>query len=138
MLSKPWDGDTSSPHPPGVRPNYHCPPFSTTTPQVIQKKTYQRAFLAWPRTMGVFLFSQTCRKRRCWIQELRLAVALARKEHAHSTQRDRLTREAAEPSCAACVSVLECTRTMTSPAQFFLNAALCAAMFAQCADRRSR
>jgi len=23
MLSKPWDGDTSSPHPPGVRPNYH-------------------------------------------------------------------------------------------------------------------
>eukprot|EP00966_Prymnesium_polylepis_P040513 940082-Prymnesium_polylepis.1 len=88
--------------------------------------------------MGLFLFSQTCRKKVLDPRTPSCRRFGARKEHAQSTQRHRLTREAAEPSPAACVSVLDCTRTMTSPAENNLKAALCAAMFAQCADRRSR
>ena len=118
-------------------PRDHCPPFSGTTPQVIKKKHISVRF-SRGRERWACSFFRKLAGRRCWIQELRLAVALARKEHAHSTQRDRLTRKAAEPEAAACVSVPDCTRTMTSPAQNFLKAALRAAMFAQCADRRPR
>ena len=102
-----------------------------------KKKTYQRAFLAGPRSMSVFPFLQTCREDLL-DPTIRLPVTLSAQDHAHSTQRDRLTRKAGEPEAAACVSVLDCTRIMTSPAQNFLKAALRAAMFAQCADRRPR
>ena len=118
-------------------PRDHCPPFSSTTPQVIKKNTYQRAFLAGPRWMSAILFSQTCREDLL-DPKTPSCRHFGEKGTRHSTQRHRLTREAVEPSAAACVSVPECIRTMTSPAQIFLKATLRAAMFAQCADRRSR
>eukprot|EP00966_Prymnesium_polylepis_P260308 6013289-Prymnesium_polylepis.1 len=53
-----------------------------TSAQVLEKKIPAWRF-SWDRERWACSFFRELAGRRCWIQELRLAVALARKEHAH-------------------------------------------------------
>eukprot|EP00966_Prymnesium_polylepis_P117729 2721651-Prymnesium_polylepis.1 len=117
----------------GKEPRGHCPPFSGTTPHVIEKKhipacVSRRAandervavFANLPR--GLVHGSRTPSSQRFGRTATR-AFDSAPSTYSGSRAADR--------SSSACISVPDCTRTMTSPAQFFRKAALRAAMFAQ-------